>query len=85
MEFHNSPIESEMRELADQVREHYPFHPESAFNYFRISYPDVVSATMVSLVWSYMEFEMMMKTGTEFTRPMERQDLQLLKSPFIKN
>ena len=85
MEHYNNPMESEMKELADQVREHYPFHPESAFNYFRLSYPEVVSATMVSLVWSFMEFEQMMKTGMKHTRPLEKQDIQLFRSPFFKN
>ena len=85
MKFHNNPMESEMKDLADQVREHYPFHPESAFNYFRLSYPEIVSATMVSLVWSYREFETMMRTGTKFTRPMEKQDITWFRSPFILN
>ena len=85
MERSNNPMDSEMKELADQVREHYPFHPESAFNYFRLSYPEIVSATMVSLVWGYMEFETMMRTGTKFTRPMDKQDIMLFRSPFIKN
>ncbi len=85
MEHSRHSEEAEMRELADQVREHYPFHPELAMQYFRLSYPNVVSATMVSLVWSYMEFEQMMRTGMKFTRPMENQDLQLFRSPFFKN
>ena len=82
---YNNPMESEMRELAEPVREHFPFHPELAMQYFRLSYPSIVSATMVSLIWSYLEFEQMMKTGVKFTRPMERQDLQMFRSPFIRN
>lgn len=85
MEHPLNPMESEMKELADQVREHYPFHPELAMQYFRLSYPNVVSATMVSMVWNYMEFEQMMRTGLKFTRPMELHDIYLLKSPFFKN
>lgn len=85
MEMYNNPIEAEMKELADQVREHYPMHPEQAFAHFRNSYPEIVSVTMVSLVWSYFEIEQMMRTGIKFTRPLERQDIQLFRSPFTKN
>jgi len=85
MEQPPNPMDSEMRELADQVREHYPLHPEYAFAYFRLTYPNIVSATMVSLVWSYIEFEQMMKTGLKFTRPLAKEDLQLFRSPFLLN
>jgi len=88
MEHLYNPMESEMKDLADQVREHYPFHPEFAFQYFCLTYPtypNIVSATMVSLLWNYMDFEQMMKTGMKFTRPMERHDLQLFRSPFLLN
>ena len=85
MEHQNNPLESEIKELAEPVREHYPWHPESAFSYFRLKYPDIVSATMVSIVWNYFEFEQMMKTGTKNTRPMTRDDLQLFKSPVLLN
>jgi len=85
MDFHNNPMESEMKALAEPVREHFPFHPELAMQYFSLSYPNIVSATMVSLIWSYLEFEQMMKTGIKFTRPMEKQDFQLFRSPFINN
>ena len=85
MEFSDRPLEIEIQELADQVREHYPLHPELAFRYFCLSYPDIVSATMVSLVWSYIEVEHMMDAGVKYTRPLEVQDIQLFKSPFINN
>jgi len=85
MEHRNNPMESEIKELAEPVREHYPYHPESAFNYFRLTYPSIVSATIVSLVWGYLELEDMMRTGMKFTRPMDKQDLQLFRSPFLMN
>ena len=85
MEQNNNPLDSEIKELAEEVREHYPWHPESAFSYFRLKYPDIVSATMVGIIWNYFEFEQMMKTGMKLTRPMEKHDLQIFKSPFLLN
>ena len=85
MGFHSSPIKSEMKELADQVREHYPFHPKLAMQYFSLSYPTVIAATVVNLVWDYLEVETMMKAGIKFTRPIEKDDFLLLKSPFVLN
>ena len=77
-------INDEVKELADQVREHYPIHPEYAFSHFRSTgYPAVVSATLVSIVWAYMEYELMMTTGIKMTRPMKPEDLNI--HPHILN
>ena len=71
-------INQEVKELADQVREHYPTHPESAFEFFRSTgYPAIVSATLVSVIWGYMEYEQMMKTGMNMTRPILPDDLNI--------
>ena len=78
-------MEQEMKALADQVREYFPSQPESAFSHFHTSYPKVVAVTLVSLAWNYMEFEAMMRPGLKFTRPIERSDIDLFNSPFIKN
>ena len=75
----------ELKSLADQVREFYPLKPELAFNFFRISYPEIVSATMVSIVWGYMEYEAMMQTGLKFTRPMRKRDIGIFNNPFLLN
>jgi len=78
-----------MKELAEQVKEYYPTHPELAFRYFSSSYPEVISATIVSMVWSYIEVEarhhLMMKTGMKYTRPMERKDISIFRNPFAMN
>lgn len=81
----DSPLDNEVRELADQVREHYPRHPEQAFAHFRISYPDIVSATMVSIIWSFMEYEEMLRTGLKNTRVFGKSDLSLFSSPHYLN
>jgi hypothetical protein len=79
-------MKSEMKELADQVREYFPFHPRSALKYFRLSYPHVIAATIVSMVWSYLELEMMERAGLfKFTRPMELNDLQILQDSHSLN
>ena len=79
-------INQEVKELADQVREHYPTHPESAFEFFRSTgYPAVVSATLVSVIWGYMEYEQMMKTGMNMTRPMKLDDLVTIMHPHNMN
>ena len=78
-------LDAELRDLTDQVRGYYPNRPEDAFAHFRLSYPDIVSATMVQIVWGYLEYEKMMVTGMNMTRPMEKRDLTILQSPFIMN
>ena len=79
-------INDEVKELADQVREHYPTHPEYAFSHFRSTgYPAVVSATLVSVIWSYMEYELMMTTGMNQTRPIKLDDLTTIMHPHNMN
>ena len=78
-------LNQELKALADQVREYYPTHPESAFTTFRSTYPAVVSATLVSLGWGYMEYELMMKTGMSMTRPMQPEDLITIMHPNNRN
>ena len=87
MEFSHgeNPLDNEVRELADEVREHYPRHPEQAFAHFRNKYPDIVSATMVSIIWSYMEYEQMLRTGLKNTREFTQRDLSLFSSPHYMN
>ena len=78
MEDNLKSVNDEVKELADQVREHYPRHPESAFSFFRSTgYPAIVSATLVSVVWGYMEYEMMKKKGMSMTRPISKEDMNI--------
>ena len=78
-------LDAELRDLTDQVRGYYPNPHEDAYAHFRLSYPDIVSATMVQIVWGYLEYEKMMVTGMNMTRPMTKRDLTIFQSPFIMN
>jgi len=84
MDDYNS-MNNEMQELAEQVREHYPNHPERAFNVYCKSYPSVVAASMVQIVWSFMEYQIMVRTGLHFTRPLQKHELSILNNPYLLN
>jgi len=75
----------QMRELANQVIEFFPSHPESAFKYFRELYPDIVAGTIVNMVWGFIEYDFHSRLGIAYTRPLRRRDLMILNDPNLRN
>ena len=78
-------INNEMEEIANTVREYFPDSPHMAFNVFRKTYPDIVAGTVVSLVWSFLEYEATRKNPLHNTRDMRPEDCDFFRQPHILN
>ena len=78
-------INKQMRELANQVKEFFPSQPESAFDYFREMYPDIVAGTIVNMVWGFIEYDLNKKLMVVNTRPISKRDLMVFLDPNVRN